>query len=720
MSTARPNFIRKLFSNFNGIQLSRPLLNLLFITALIALIFLSFFSGSQVRHLITNNNWVIHTYQVIQKIDSILFKVIEIESQQRGYIITNDEQLLNDIEQIKENLKTDTVDVINLTKDNKEQAKRIIFFNELIEQRISLLNQVLKLKTNHQFDEQIGKDTLKNSINLSNRVKGLGQEIKSVEAVLLKERNQLSLNNVNQTELVLGIGNIFSFIFLFLAFLLVNTELSTRKKAEILSNNNQTRLRKIIESVSDMIAAFDKNGCFIIFNEAYRKEFKLLFGKSISIGMSLNEALADIAESKKPWATIWKESIEWDDYATNAEFTINNEKNFYEITANLIENIDQQIIGSVQSIRNITKRISEHTELQKMYEIQALGLEELEKKNHHITLLVEMSDIMLACNSQEEVSVVMAKFPQRLLHFASGYLYVMHPSKNYLERAASWGTPSSQEIMFAPDQCWAIKLGRKHQVNNSHNELICNHIKTIESEDVSFVCVPLMAQNDVFGLLYLETSAQNQYLNDENERLLINAFAELTALALANVRLRDNLRHQSIRDPLTGLYNRRYLEDFLFKQIHQAERNKAPFSILMLDLDHFKKINDTFGHDAGDAALKEVGKILQHDIRVGDIATRYGGEEFIIMFYNIDLESTMTRADKIREDVARIQLKYGAQQIGQVTISIGLACYPSDGVTSNDLIEAADKALYHAKKTGRNKIVVYSDINAADNTIINK
>lgn len=198
----------------------------------------------------------------------------------------------------------------------------------------------------------------------------------------------------------------------------------------------------------------------------------------------------------------------------------------------------------------------------------------LQDKNAQITLLVEMSDIMLACNSQEELGDVMTKYCQRMLHFARGYLYVMHTSKNYLEIATSWGTPNEQEPTFVPDQCWAIRLGRIHDVSVSRNDLIFNHIKTANQPDESYLCIPLMAQNDIYGLLYMEITQETTSSISENQRLLINAFAELTALAFANVRLRENLRYQSMRDPLTGLYNRRYLEDFLLKKFISLNARK--------------------------------------------------------------------------------------------------------------------------------------------------
>ncbi|KTD53610.1 regulatory protein (GGDEF domain) [Legionella santicrucis] len=406
----------------------------------------------------------------------------------------------------------------------------------------------------------------------------------------------------------------------------------------------------------------------------------------------------------------WNDSLKSGEFIRNIEFEVNKEPNVYEITSSLIKNENNETNGAVHIIRNITKHIQEQLELKESYEKLNAGMQALQDKNEQITLLVEMSDIMLACSSQEELSNVMTKYCQRMLHFASGYLYIMHPSKNYLEMATTWGTPNTQETTFIPNDCWAIRLGRMHQVSSSHDELICNHVNVSSEHALSFLCIPLMAQNDIYGLLYMEIPQETSTAFSQNQQLIITAFSELTALAFANVRLRENLRYQSMRDPLTGLYNRRYLEDFLLKQIHQSERTKSPISLLMLDLDHFKKINDTYGHDAGDVALKELGKILQEDIRVGDIAARYGGEEFIVVFYNTDEKTIRARAESIRQAVSRLQIKYGAQLVGPITISIGIAVYPIHGRAPTELIESADKALYFAKANGRNKVVLYSEI----------
>ncbi|KTD20979.1 sensor histidine kinase [Legionella lansingensis] len=705
------NWHKNALSYLSNFRLSRATLNIIFIVALSLLLIINIISYNQVKNLIKASNWVSHTYEVIQTIDNCLYNVVDIESRQRGYLIRgSDPQLLVDADLIKSTLKLNLDKLVQLTENNPEQNKRIHHFIDLIEQRLNLLNQVMQLKTNGKLGTQEGYDLLNQSRDLSNQVKSLGQEIKSVELVLLSERNTNAVQWADTSSFILIIGGTVSILFLTAAFILANIELSTRRKTEFQNQSTQVQLRRIIESASDMIAAFDKEHRFITFNEAYQREFKHLFEKSITINMSMEEALADIPESKKELVQAWKNSLQGDEETKNIEFNTDQEKNIYEITSRLIQNGDNEIRGVVQSVRNITKRVQEHIELQESYEKLANGMKELQEKNEQITLLVEMSDIMLACSSQKELSEVMSKYSQRLLQFSSGYLFIMHPSKNYLEKATSWGEPRKQEITFTPEQCWAIRLGRIHYVGSSRLELICSHITPLEQQKLSFLCVPLMAQNDIYGLLYFEINQKQSPLSDENQRLLITAFAELTALALANVRLRENLRYQSIRDPLTGLYNRRYLEDFLFKQLHQAERTKASFAILMLDLDHFKKINDSFGHDAGDVVLKEIGEILSGDVRLGDIAARYGGEEFVLLLYDVDAEVAKQRAENFRSTISKLQVKYGAQPVGQITASIGISVYPDDAKTPAELVDAADKALYEAKNKGRNKIVLFSEI----------
>ncbi len=219
------------------------------------------------------------------------------------------------------------------------------------------------------------------------------------------------------------------------------------------------------------------------------------------------------------------------------------------------------------------------------------------------------------------------------------------------------------------------------------------------------------------GVLYVEdkvsllapSSEALQYEQATLKRRSI-AVAERVSLALANLRLRELLRNQSIRDPLTGLYNRRYLEESLNRELHRANRTSRNVSVVMLDLDHFKHFNDTFGHQVGDILLKEVAGVIKSRVRAGDLACRYGGEEFALIIAEVDTEGAHKCVESIREAIKHLSLHNRGQTLGTITVSAGIATYPAHGDNSEDLIRAADEALYQAKKAGRDCIIVYEQL----------
>jgi diguanylate cyclase (GGDEF)-like protein len=175
-------------------------------------------------------------------------------------------------------------------------------------------------------------------------------------------------------------------------------------------------------------------------------------------------------------------------------------------------------------------------------------------------------------------------------------------------------------------------------------------------------------------------------------------------LALAKLKLQESLQQMSVRDPLTGLFNRRYMEESLARELRRAERQGRPLGILMVDIDHFKNVNDTFGHDAGDAVLRELGAFFQRQIRSEDIACRFGGEEFTIVLHDATPESAWRRAEEIRGAAKQLRVAYGERILEPVTLSMGLASFPRDGMSRDVLIQNADAALYRAKQGGRDQV----------------
>jgi diguanylate cyclase (GGDEF)-like protein len=238
-----------------------------------------------------------------------------------------------------------------------------------------------------------------------------------------------------------------------------------------------------------------------------------------------------------------------------------------------------------------------------------------------------------------------------------------------------------------------------------------------------YLCVPLAAQGETLGVLYVEDTASlrlssPQLVQFEQAALnrRANAVAERVSLALANLKLRELLRNQSIRDPLTGLYNRRYLEESLNRETHRANRTGRTVSLVMLDLDHFKHFNDTFGHQVGDILLKEVAGVIKGRVRAGDLACRYGGEEFSLIVAEVDTEGTHKCVESIRESIKHLSLHHRGQTLGTITVSAGIATYPAHAENSEDLIRAADDALYQAKKAGRDRIVIYQPLESGSIT----
>jgi diguanylate cyclase (GGDEF)-like protein len=180
----------------------------------------------------------------------------------------------------------------------------------------------------------------------------------------------------------------------------------------------------------------------------------------------------------------------------------------------------------------------------------------------------------------------------------------------------------------------------------------------------------------------------------------------MAALALASLRLRQGLREQATRDPLTNLFNRRHMEASLERELRRAERRQRPLGIILLDLDHFKRTNDTLGHDAGDQLLRAVGRFLQTHIRGEDLACRYGGEEFLLILTDSALEDTRRRAEQLREGIKALQAEHDGRPLGPVTASLGVAVFPEHGLTAEAVVRAADVALYQAKADGRDRVAL--------------
>jgi diguanylate cyclase (GGDEF)-like protein len=312
--------------------------------------------------------------------------------------------------------------------------------------------------------------------------------------------------------------------------------------------------------------------------------------------------------------------------------------------------------------------------------------------------LFAMTDMLQAAEDHEDAGAVLLATARRLLPDYGGALYVFNNSRDRLDLAKSWNTNNgfTPAEALQPGQCWALKRGKPHINDAGVGTLCCMH----DTGTAATVEVPMMARGQVHGLLILATQDKDAFATLLGVRRVARALADSMSLALSNISLREKLRTQSLRDPLTGLYNRRYMEDALDRYISLGERTGSATSVVMIDLDNFKDLNDAHGHAKGDAVLRDVAAQLVTALRPADVVARYGGEELIVILPNCGLEDAALKAEMLRMRIESLSDAHGAP----VTASFGVASVPETSTGAADVIPVADGALYAAKKAGKNMI----------------
>ncbi|MFL6591556.1 MAG: diguanylate cyclase, partial [Luteimonas sp.] len=320
-------------------------------------------------------------------------------------------------------------------------------------------------------------------------------------------------------------------------------------------------------------------------------------------------------------------------------------------------------------------------------------------------VLARYAGMLQSCQTVGEAVRITGQVVNQLIPGTGGRCYLLRASQDLAETAITFGSPSipSAELL-QPAQCWALRQGAAFAIDDLANGVHCAHVEADPARaDGWTLCVPLLAQGTALGLLYLSGSRQQSL---SQSQLLLESVAEQLGLALLNLQLRESLRMQSLRDPLTGLYNRRYLDESLQREVLRCQRRGLPLAVLMLDVDHFKAFNDHNGHAAGDALLAAIGHTLQASTRSEDLVCRYGGEEFTIVLVEAAAEDATRRAEEIRAAVAGTTVQHLKRSLGPCTASIGMAMLPRDGLTPAELLESADAALYRAKAQGRDRVAV--------------
>jgi diguanylate cyclase (GGDEF)-like protein len=319
-------------------------------------------------------------------------------------------------------------------------------------------------------------------------------------------------------------------------------------------------------------------------------------------------------------------------------------------------------------------------------------------------MLAKMGELLQSCISRDEVIAAALGFAPKIFPAARGAVALLNSSRNLTEVIGSWTDCRISTTEFEPEACWALRTGHAHLVAAGDSTAPCAHAEGVES---AYLCIPILAQGETLGILHFQ--AKDEALEPGASELSFKTtFAGQVGLSIANIRLREALRTQSVRDALTGLYNRRYLEEVLDREVRRAARAVQSLGLLMIDLDHFKSFNDTYGHEAGDAVLRETGLFLAKGIRAEDFVCRFGGEEFVVILPTADLEASRVRAERLRTKMRELTILHQGKSLGIVTISVGVAAFPQHGTSPKELMAAADAALYQAKRGGRDQVAVAS------------
>lgn len=332
--------------------------------------------------------------------------------------------------------------------------------------------------------------------------------------------------------------------------------------------------------------------------------------------------------------------------------------------------------------------------------------ERIRQRTNEIELMHRLANMLAACNNMVEAQKIVSDVLPRILGNVNGSVSLMRASRNQLVTQLDWGEEWPGSRSFAPDECWSLRKGRVYQSNDEFHTLSCEHMENVG--DNQTLCIPLTAHGNTIGIMHLYFGSSEVEIDEITEQLAFSV-AEHLGLALANLSLQEKLRSQALSDPLTGLFNRRFFEQKLTEHAMNSATSEQPLSLLMLDLDHFKRFNDNFGHDAGDFVLKEISALLKRSVGDDEIACRLGGEELAVLLPQSNMKQATEFANTLCEAVRSLHLEHKGLSLGQLGVSIGVSTYPKPSSDMESLVKMADQALYMAKDLGRSRVVNYDE-----------
>ncbi len=646
-----------------------------------------------------SGQWVNHSTGIIREVTATENMAKKAESSAREFLLTGDPAALRTMNESIASANRYEREVRLLTADNLRQQRRLDNLEPLLARRFKALDELV-LKRSSSGDDAAAQIVA--GAPLAAATESLSWELLNEEYSLLEARSSALDDDTARARVGRAIAAAFSLLLLAAASVVIRFDGRRRRKFETELRHEKDLFTTLMDTLPDRVYFKDPESRFLRINAAKGRRLGLAnvaeaIGKSDADFYTPEQAERARADELEVFQTgralIDKEEL---------ETSLGGHKEWVMSSKLPMVDTDGTIVGTFGISRDITASKQAEQELESANSKLTGWNDRLELRNRESVLLGEMGELLQTCVNEEEAERILSRFATDLWPGLPGALGMINPSRNSVEIAVRWGDSDVLAAVSLPEDCWALRRGRPHGSAVAYGQIQCAHI--VQGFTGAFVCVPVMAHGEVLGILHL-LRPDGQEL-DESELRLATMNAERMGLAIANLRLREALKAQSIRDPLTGLFNRRYMEETFERERYRADRDGNTIGAIMLDLDHFKQFNDIFGHDGGDVILKEFSQLLLARTRKEDIVCRYGGEEFLIVLPGASLDDTHYRAESLLAAIRNIAVVSRGRALGHVSASMGVALYPNHGNTMGLLIRAADEALYQAKAHGRDRVIL--------------
>ncbi|MFB3920918.1 MAG: diguanylate cyclase [Terriglobia bacterium] len=657
---------------------------------------------------------VSHALEVVESVQETQSSLKDAESAGRGFTVTGQEAYLEPYERAKDEIPRQIQRLYELTADNPQQQARLKILESLIQNKLGITRSIIGARRAQGMEAAALVIRTNEGRHVMDQIRQQAATIVEEERRLLAERAQASEWHGRRANIIILLGTLVALGTCTLAILMAQGDVRERRRAETAIEALRRERESILSAAGEGIYRLDAQGSATYLNPVAARS--LGYEPDELIGKSLHATIHNSRPDGSPYPR-----EECPIHLTAADGILRHiegevfwkkdgSRLAVEYTCAPVRE-GEKILGVVVTFRDVGERLKAEEALRLSKQRLESTVGQLEKQAEEITLLAETGELLQSCQTLQEAYDVIVPSIHRLLPDSAGALCMTNHSRNLVEAVAAWGDDLQTERSFQPEDCWALRRGRPHRVLRPETDLLCRHMKPAMLG--CSLCVPMMAQGETLGVLHLEQPRHDACVADsadlatlERRQRLAVALSEQIALALANLNLRETLRNQSIRDALTGLFNRRYLEESLERELRRAAREEKPLGVILIDLDHFKRFNDTFGHDAGDELLRSMGELLSTRTRKEDIACRYGGEEFLLILPNASLEICFRRAELVRKAARALNLTYRGQSLGQISLSSGVAVFPHHGATAQTLLRTADAALYRAKAEGRDRVIV--------------